>query len=131
MIQLTRIGIGSKALPDRLIWTDEHNWQPVAQETAYSADGFLLVDVAKKRAGRTITLDGSNTEAWMTRAEVEALRAWAAEPGETFRLFLRGQTFTVIFAHDDEPIKAELVLTLNDDDIGDAVYRVSFKFLEV
>lgn len=129
MITLSKPG-GQIILPDRLIWADEHDWVPVAVESTYSTDGNLLVDVAKKKAGRSITLEGGDTEAWMTRAEVTTLRAWASIPGDIMTLTLRGAAYTVIF--NDDPIKAELVLTLNDADItADSLYRVSLQFLEV
>ena len=68
-------------LSDRLQWSDEFDWSPVEQATAYSTTGALLVDVAVKQAGQPITLEGTDTNAWISRALCSTLKAWAALPG--------------------------------------------------
>lgn len=80
MITLTYNGTTAH-ISDRLQWTDEFGWSPVDQATAYSTTGALLVDVALKQSGRPITLVGTDTAAWITRALCTTLQAWAKLPG--------------------------------------------------
>ncbi len=67
-------------LPDDLLWADEHAWTPAVASTTYLITGALLVQSATRQAGRPITLVGPSDMAWVTRATVAALHAWAALP---------------------------------------------------
>lgn len=69
------ITLDAAALPDGLRWSDEFAWSPLAQATEYSLTGALIVEQSAKQAGRPITLTGGKDFAWLTRAEVEALKA--------------------------------------------------------
>lgn len=95
------ITLGAITLPPGLTWTDEQEWSPIDQQTSYSLTGALIVEEAEKQAGRPITLtgqsDGSAHTAWMTRAQIAALRAALDTPLAQFTLTLHdGRTFTVI-----------------------------------
>lgn len=122
-------------LPDDLLWTDEHAWTPAVASTSYLITGALLIQSAIRQAGRPITLVGAADMAWVTRATVEQLRAWAAIPvGSTtgrFALTLAdGRSFTVAFRHAETPIESEPVLGFParaDTDF----YRLTLKFLEL
>ena len=119
-------------LSDRLQWSDEFDWSPVEQATAYSTTGALLVDVAVKQAGQPITLDGSTTNTWITRALCDTLKAWAALPGAQFDLVLRGITHRVIFDHAKGGFAAQPIWRLLDGEITpELMYRPTFKFLKV
>lgn len=88
-------------LPDGLRWSDEFDWSPVAQETAFSLTGALLVQEAAKQAGRPMTLlggsSGTHFYAWMPRSDVLALRTLLDQPSTTRTLTLHdGRRFTVI-----------------------------------
>ncbi len=88
-------------LPDDLEWADEHAWQPVAQSTGYSLTGALVVETASKQTGRPITLTGDADRAWLSRAQVDQLMAWAAVAGKVLTLTLRGASRSVVFRHQD------------------------------
>ena len=119
-------------LSDRLQWSDEFDWSPVEQATAYSTTGALLVDVAVKQAGQPITLDGTSTNTWISRALCDTLQAWAALPGAQFDLVLRGITHQVIFDHAQGGFSAQAVWKLADGAIdAELMYRPTFKFLKV
>lgn len=119
-------------LSDRLQWTDEFDWSPVDQTTGYSTTGALLVDVALKLAGRPITLNGVDTNAWISRALCSTLQAWAALPGAQFDLVLRGITHQVIFDHAQGGFSAQPIWRLLDGEITpELMYRPTFKFLKV
>ena len=95
----------------------------------------MLIQSATRQAGRPITLVGAPDMAWVTRATVELLRAWAAIPvGITtgrFALTLKdGPSFTVAFRHTETAIEAEPVLGIParaDTDF----YRLTLRFLEI
>lgn len=115
------ITLGSFALPDGLVWTDELDWQPVSQTLDYSVDGALVVEVwPDRQAGRPITLEGGRSGrtswAWMTRAEVIALKAALDDPAAEFTLTLHdGRTFTVIPRRDGEgPLSATALPVVGD-----------------
>ena len=119
-------------LSDRLQWVDEFAWSPVEQATAYSTTGALLVDVAVKQSGQPITLEGTDTNAWITRALCSTLQAWAALPGIELALVLRGTTHRVMFDHAKGGFSAQPIWKLVDGEITDElIYVPTFKFLKV
>ena len=119
-------------LSDRLHWADEFDWSPVEQETAYSTTGALLVDVAVKQGGQPITLEGTDTNAWISRALCSTLQAWAALPGIQLDLVLRGETHQVIFDHGKGGFSAQPIWKLLDGEITpELFYRPTFRFLKV
>ena len=119
-------------LSDRLQWVGEFAWSPVEQATAYSTTGALLVDVAVKQSGQPITLEGSDTNAWITRALCSTLQAWAALPGIELALVLRGTTHAVIFDHAQGGFAAQPIWRLADGEITpELFYRPTFRFLKV
>lgn len=96
-ITLTDATPTTLTLSDRLVWTDEHAWQPPEMATDYGTRGDLMVHARARRAGRPITLEGQESAAWMALADIETLLAWAQEPGAQYTLHLRGQDYTVMF----------------------------------
>lgn len=130
-ITLTYSGT-TATLSDRLHWTDEYNWSPVEQSSEYSTEGALLVDVALKQAGRPITLDGTDTAAWITRALCDTLQAWAALPGIELTLIVRGVARTVMFDHARTGFEARPIWKLLDGEITpELFYLPTFRFLEI
>jgi len=119
-------------LSDRLHWSDEYDWSPVQQSTEYSTEGALLVDVALKLAGRPITLEGSDTAAWLSRAVCDTLQAWAALPGIELTLVVRGVAHNVMFDHAQKGFTAQPIWRLLDGEITpELLYIPTFRFLEV
>lgn len=119
-------------LSDRLQWADEFDWSPVDQVTAYSTKGALMVDVALKLAGQPITLEGVETNAWISRALCSTLHAWAALPGIKLTLVLRGSTHEVIFDHAKGGFTARPIWKLLDGEINpELLYVPTFRFLKV
>ena len=123
------------ALPDDLLWSDEHTWSPVVSSVSYLITGALLVQSATRQAGRDITLVGAADMAWVNRSVVNVLRDWAALPLDSvtgrFELTLTGgRMFTVAFRHADGAIEAEPVTGFparNDNDF----YRITLKLMQI
>ena len=135
-MQLKNLASGvALPLPDDLLWSDEHAWSPAVASTSYLITGALLIQSATRQAGRPITLVGAPDMAWVTRATVELLRAWAAIPigtatGHFALTFADGRSFTVAFRHTETAIEAEPVLGIParaDTDF----YRLTLRFLEI
>ena len=135
-MQLKNLSTGVElVLPDDLLWSDEYNWSPTVASTSYLVTGALLIQSATRQAGRPITLVGAPDMAWVTRATVEQLRAWAASPvgsatGRFVLAFADGRTFTVVFRHAESPIEAEPVLGFPSR-VDTDFYRMTLKFLEI
>ena len=66
-------------LPGDMRWTDEFDWQALAQATPqYSLGGAVIVQQGTMLAGRPITLSGEWI--WLPRATLLTLAAWADVP---------------------------------------------------
>ena len=118
--------------PD-LYWSDEHNWSPVQQGVNPSITGVPIVQAAAMVKGRPITLEPIDDEAaWMTLADVTALRNWAAVPGKTMTLTLRGVARTVIFRHQDGGFEARPVIQYRDGhELPADFYLCTIRLMEI
>ena len=122
-------------LPDDLLWADEHAWSPAVASVSYLLTGALLVQSATKQAGRPITLVGPSDMAWVTRATVATLHAWAAAPlaaaSGRFELTLRdARVFTVAFRHQEVAVDAEPVLGFPAQADTD-FYRITLRLMQL
>lgn len=117
--------------PD-LYWADEFAWSAVTQSVTHTLTGALVIQQAVKLAGRPITLQPEGDDsAWMPRAAVEQLHAWANTPQLTLTLSgLRGATRSVIFRQQDGAHDARPVVHYSDVDNADN-YRVTLRLMEV
>lgn len=120
-------------LSERLVWSDEHAWQAPQMATDYGTQGDLMVHVRARNAGRPITLEGVDSAAWMTLAQVQALQAWAAIPGAQFTLHLRGVDRTVMFdATEGAAIDARPLWPLADgEQTAGMPMQPTFRFIEI
>ena len=118
--------------PD-LYWSDENNWHPVQQSVERTITGAQVVQVAGMTKGRPITLEPIDDEsAWMTLAQVTALRNWAAVPGKTMTLTLRGVERDVIFRHQDGGFEARPVIQYRDGhELTTDFYRCTIRLMEI
>ncbi|MDO3514862.1 hypothetical protein Q3P06_23510 [Ralstonia pseudosolanacearum] len=119
------------ALPDDLLWADEHAWTPAVAAVSYLLTGALLVESAARQKGRPITLVGAADMAWVTRATVNTLYAWAATPGRQFELaHTDSRVFTVAFRHHETAIEAEPVMGFPAQRDAD-FYRLTLRLMEI
>jgi hypothetical protein len=118
--------------PD-LYWSDEHNWNPVEQSVERTITGAQVIQAAARVAGRPITLEPEDDEAaWMTRTQVVALRNWAAVPGKTMTLTLRGEAREVIFRHQDGGFEARPVIQYRDGhELPADFYLCTIRLMEI
>lgn len=120
-------------LSDRLHWVDEMSWSDLEQVTEYATDGTLLIHQAKKLSGRTIELNGDDTQAWIDRDTCNKIYQWRRMAGVRFDLLLRGQVRNVIFdIEKNRGFQAQPIWKLLDGEITpQLLYRPNFWFLEV
>ena len=134
MITLTK-DTETLTLPQDLFWQDEFEWSPVSQSVEYSTNGALLVDIAVRQAGRTITLSGESNSAGITRQDLQTLSSWEKLPGQVFTLDLRGQSFEVIFDHGSEvqtkAIAQTALVRFSDITSTDFYCNLVLRFLEI
>lgn len=132
MITLSQGGT-TLELSDRLLWVDEFEWSPVAIAVRTGTEGALQVHVGVRKAGRPITLDGRDSQAWITRALCQQLYAWLALPGTVFSLVVRGQARNVIFDQSQGAgfTAAPVWKLLDGEHTPELLYRPYFKFMEV
>ncbi len=126
------ITLDSIQLPGDLHWSDEI-WSPVQQERKQSLTGSLLVEEDSVLAGRPITLEGSETAAWVSRQIVLDLLALAETPGMEMTLTLEdGRTFTVMFNREHgQPVEAEPVVIELPQQAGDEYVLYAIYLMEV
>lgn len=140
-MQLKNLSDGVElTLPDDLLWSDEHAWSPAVSSVSYLLNGALLVQSAVRQAGRPITLVGAPDMAWVTRAVVGTLQAWAAAPLAStttnnstgrFELTLAdGRVLTVAFRHFETAIEAEPVTGFAARADSD-FYRLTLRLMEI
>jgi hypothetical protein len=117
-------------LPD-LVWIDEYDWTAVAQSEGYTLTGALVVEAATKLKGRPITLQGSETHGWASRATVDALRALAVQPGLQMTFTHDDdRVFNVMFRQGETPLEARLVVDYMNPEAADW-YALTLRLMEV
>lgn len=119
------------ALPAGLLWSDEFAVTRVAQTVRRTLDGSVVVFYGELRAGLPITLESEPDAGWLTRTQIEALALRAASPGGVYPLVLRGQTWTVMFRHQDAPaFEAKPLVSVANPQAGD-FYIATLKLMTV
>ena len=85
-------------LPGDMRWTDEFDWQALAQSNVqYSLGGAAIIQQGTMLAGRPITLSGEWI--WLPRATLLTLAAWADVPELEMTLsHPDGRSFNTCFA---------------------------------
>lgn len=122
-------GITTIELDDGLAWADEWAWQPVAQSARRTITGALVVTTQAVVAGQPITLAAeADDKGWLTRAQLQQCRTWAAVAGQVLTLTYRGTAYSVMWRVQDGAIDARPVMPWLDDDAQDN-YRATLRFM--
>lgn len=108
-------------LPDDLIWQDEFSWSAPVQQVSYTVTGALLLQRGIRQAGRPITLAGSETSGWVSRAVLDSLYVIVnAPPSGSMTLILPdARQFQVVFRYHETPIEAHPIVDYNASVPGD------------
>lgn len=98
------ITLGAVTLSDHLIWEDEiGSDESVAQTTKRTLGGNLVVISQQLSKGKPITLVASESQGWLTKAQVQAVEALAESAGAVLPLVIGARNFTVMFRHEESP----------------------------
>ena len=94
-------------LPRGMLWVDEFAWSAVQKGVDRSITGAQIIDVSAKLEGRPITLQGTESQGWISRATLLAVQTLANNPEGEYDLVLAdGRSFRVQFAP-DTPLEAQ------------------------
>ena len=131
MAKSLAVGATVVALPEDLLWSDEHDWSAVDQVSERSITGALVVNAGLKVGGRPITLQSPDEgSAWITGAALAQLKAWAQLPLQNMTLVLGATTRTVMYRHEDGALQAFPVVDYSD--IGpDDYYTITLRLTDV
>lgn len=58
-----------------VVWTDLYNWQAVSVASTRTTSGRMIIARQQLRGGRPVTLAWKMPYAWLTYAELQAIRA--------------------------------------------------------
>lgn len=114
-----------------LLWSDETAWNPVEQTFSRTIYGNGIVQTSPRVGGRPITLESEDgASAPHSREIVDQLRNWAAVPGKEMVLTLGGQTYDVIFRHQDGGFEAAKWIHYSDV-LPEDIYLVIVRLMEI
>lgn len=126
------ITLDAITLPEDLIWLDEYSWSKVTQDIKKSLTGALIIQEAVQAKGRTITLQGSQDSAWITKATLDLLQAKYDTADLQMTLTINGTPYNVMFLRSGNASPAETAQIFNLANPDDAhIYTVTLKFIEV
>lgn len=126
------VGAVSVTFPSGTSWTDQHSWQPVEQSVDRGLDGALIVQAMVIPSGRPITLAGVESGAGaMPLSDLKQLEAWADIPLQEMTLTVLGQSYTVMWRHQDKPALESAPLLFVDNPDADDLYQVTAKFMVI
>jgi len=123
--------LDSVELDDQFEWTDEFDWDAIAQEQERSVSGALLIQEGVKLYGRPITLK-SNGGVWTKLSVVRSLEVLRDIPNKVMDLTMPdGRSFSVIFNRiDGAPLEAtplERRVAPSDD----MLYEITLRLITV
>lgn len=103
---------GTILLPPDMYWVDEFDWSPIRQQRDTSLTGAALIQTSEPEEGRPLTLKSGRDCAWLTRAQLLALKELQETlPAVPFEVELGdGRTFTALFdSTEQKPIETEAI----------------------
>ena len=117
-------------LPGDMRWTDEFDWQALAQSNVqYSLGGAAIIQQGTMLAGRPITLSGEWI--WLPRATLLTLAAWADVPELEMTLTTPDvRSLNVTFRTHDGALQASPVRWMHDED-DDAWYHAEIRLMTI
>ena len=100
---ITLGGIEFDGTAQCIVWADEFKTSKVAQTNQRTLGGQLVSYELGLVKGIDITLEAQTDTGWLTKAQVEAVKALSEVVASTYTLVFEEQTFTVQFRHDEPP----------------------------
>jgi hypothetical protein len=123
------IQIDTVELAKDLIVEDEFNWTGVESVVDMSVGGVPIIWESEK-TGQPMDLVGGEKFGWLLRGVLKDVHALACVPRATYTLILGGESMTVRFRHEDEPvIEAEPMQPTPDVEDTDRYKNVRIKLM--
>lgn len=125
------IELGGVTLSPHMLWVDEVEYSDVEQSTLRTLGGDLRIYSQSLTKGRPITLVASDDQGWLTRDQVDSVRALASAAGNIYTLVIGIQTFSVVFRHEEPPAFAAQPLVFRVDAPSTDYYTATIKLMTV
>lgn len=127
MIQLDTV-----VLSDHMEWNDKYDSSSrVAQTMRRTLGGMPVVVTQRLSLGVPITLEATQRQGWLTKAQVEAVDALAQAEGAVYNLTIGADTFTVMFRHHEPPAFSAEPLDQIGAQAPDGYYTATIKLMTV
>jgi len=97
------ITLGGITLPSQIVWANQFQKDPIAQDIKRTLGGGLVVTEQTLTEGRPIILQATQDQGWFTKAQVVAVEELASIVTTSYTLVFGSETFTVIFNHSQPP----------------------------
>ena len=125
------ITLGGVTLSPHIIWEDEDKYSAVASDFRRTLAGNILVRDQTLNLGRPITLVAREDQGWLTKTQVDAVRALANVAGAVYSLVIESQSFQVKFRHHESiAFEADALIKRNNPDPDD-YYTCTIKLMTV
>ncbi|MDK1288490.1 hypothetical protein [Pseudoalteromonas umbrosa] len=111
---------------DQFVWTDEFNYQSVAEQTERALNGAQHIEKTTIPVGRAITL-------WSQQESYDVFKAlfdFAQSQLSAFQITIRGAIHTVVWDHTQQPVTGTEIKQYSDAP-PDAFENVTLKFKTV
>lgn len=118
-------------LSGSLQWIDKSGYERVAQERKVTLGGKSVFYTKALIGGRPITLVATEETGWLTKAMVDSLTSRAEVPGLVYTLSLHGESFQVVFRHEDTPALEFNPLQPRATQLADDSYIGTLKLITV
>jgi hypothetical protein len=125
------ITLGGVTLSKHMVWTDEDTYQMVASTFKRTLAGNIVVRDQQLSLGRPITLAAEEDQGWLTKEQVDAVRALANVAGAQYALVIGTQNFVVKFRNHEPPsFIANALIPRTDAPVTD-YYTCTIKLMTV
>jgi len=123
--------LGGVELNPNMVWRDRAITQGVAQRVIRTLAGGLVVFTQQLTAGAEVTLSATNDQGWLTKVQVDQVRALAEIPGAQYTLSIGAESLNVMFRHSDPPAFDAALLIERLNPVPGDYYTVNIKLLTV
>lgn len=114
-----------------LQWLDRTGYGRVAQERKTTLGGKSVFYSKYLIGGRPITLVATEETGWLTKVMVDALILRAEQPGLVYTLNVHGETYQVLFRHEEPPALEFAPLQPRATQLADDSYIGTLKLITV
>jgi hypothetical protein len=86
-----------------MVWLERQQSSKVAQSVRRTLGGRPVIFSSPILGGENVTLDSDAEHGWLTKTQLDAVKALADVPGAVYSLTFGATTISVMFRHNDAP----------------------------